>query len=45
MCIRDRAYLQALTSIDPADYAAIVDDVYEEFKDQTFTYTLSLIHI
>ena len=37
------AYLQALTSIDPADYAAIVDDVYEEFKDQTFTYTRDLV--
>lgn len=38
------AYLQALTSIHPDDYAAIVDEVYEEYKDQTFTYTRDLVH-
>ncbi len=37
------AYLQALTSIHPDDYALIVDEVYEEFKDQTFTYTRDLV--
>ncbi|PID99521.1 HAD-IB family hydrolase [Candidatus Saccharibacteria bacterium] len=37
------AYLEALTAIHPDDYAAIVDDVYEEFKDQTFTYTRDLV--
>lgn len=38
------AYLQALTTIHPDDYQAIVDEVYEEYKDQTFTYTRDLIH-
>lgn len=37
------AYLQALTSIHPDDYQAIVDEVYEEYKDQTFTYTRDLV--
>lgn len=37
------AYLQALTTIHPDDYAVIVHEVYEEFKDQTFTYTRDLV--
>lgn len=38
------AYLQVLTSIDPADYLRTVDEVFHEYKDQTFTYTRDLVH-
>lgn len=37
------AYLQVLTSIDPADYLRVVDEVFHEYKDQTFTYTRDLV--
>lgn len=37
------AYLQVLTSIDPADHLRIVDEVFHEYKDQTFTYTRDLV--
>jgi HAD superfamily hydrolase (TIGR01490 family) len=36
------AYLSALTHINPSDYRLIVDEVFEEYKDQTFTYTRDL---
>lgn len=37
------AYLQALTTIDPADYLHIVDEVFHEYKDQTYAYTRDLV--
>lgn len=37
------AYLEALSTIHPDDYQSVVDEVYEEFKDQTFTYTRDLV--
>lgn len=37
------AYAEALTTIHPDDYQRIVTEVYEEFKDQTFTYTRDLL--
>ena len=36
-------YIAALKGVDEADYNAIVQDVYDEYKDQTFTYTRDLI--
>lgn len=38
------AYLQALASIEPSDYLHIVDEVFHEYKDQTYTYTRNLVH-
>ncbi len=37
------AYLQVLTSIEPSDYLRIVDEVFHDYKDQTFTYTRDLV--
>lgn len=36
-------YIAALKDINQADYNAIVQDVFDEYKDQTFTYTRDLI--
>jgi HAD superfamily hydrolase (TIGR01490 family) len=36
-------YIAALKNIDETDYQAIVQEVFEEYKDQTFTYTRDLI--
>lgn len=36
------AYIAALKDINPTDYRLIVDSVFEEYKDQTFTYTRDL---
>lgn len=38
-----RAYIDALTDISPSAYAVIVDEVFDEYKDQTFVYTRDLI--
>jgi len=37
------AYLQVLTGIDPTDYLHIVDEVFHEYKDQTYAYTRDLV--
>lgn len=37
------AYLEALTSVDPVDYLHIVDEVFHEYKDQTYAYTRDLV--
>lgn len=37
------AYAGALKTIDPTDYQRIVDEIYEEYKDQTYAYTRDLI--
>lgn len=37
------AYLQALTSVDPTDYLRIVEEVFHEYKDQTYAYTRRLV--
>ena len=36
------AYLNSLKTIDPAKYDAIVDEVFDEYKDQLFVYTRDL---
>ena len=36
-------YIAALKNIEQADYDAIVQEVFDEYKDQTFTYTRDLI--
>jgi HAD superfamily hydrolase (TIGR01490 family) len=36
-------YLAALKGISPMQYSQIVDDVFTEYKDQTFTYTRDLV--
>lgn len=35
-------YIEALKQIDPQEYRLIVDHVFAEYKDQTFTYTRNL---
>lgn len=37
------AYLSAITEVRPDDYRAIVDEVFEEYKDQTYIYTRDLV--
>jgi len=37
------AYLQVLTTIDPAVYLHIVDEVFHEYKDQTYAFTRDLV--
>ena len=37
-------YLESLKSIPPADYFAVVDAVFDEYKDQLFVYTRTLLH-
>lgn len=36
-------YKQALKNIEPAKYQAVVQEVFDEYKDQTYTYTRHLI--
>ncbi|MFO0882294.1 MAG: HAD family phosphatase [Candidatus Saccharimonadales bacterium] len=36
------AYLNSLKTIDPAKYDVIVDEVFDEYKDQLFVYTRDL---
>lgn len=36
-------YIAALRNVDQADYNLIVQEVFDEYKDQTFTYTRDLI--
>lgn len=38
-----KAYLKSLPSIKHRDYIRVVDAVYDEYKDQTFTYTRDLV--
>lgn len=38
-----KAYLPALTNVNPTDYERVVTEVYEEYKDQVYTYTRDLI--
>lgn len=38
-----RAYCAALKDIDPTAYDSIVDEVFDEYKDQTFVYTRDLV--
>lgn len=35
-------YLAALKNMSTSDYLKIVDDIFDEYKDQTFTYTRNL---
>lgn len=37
-------YLAALKNITPEEYQKVIADVFEEYKDQTFTYTRDLLH-
>lgn len=37
------AYLEALTGLSVVQYEAAVENVFEEYKDQTYTYTRDLI--
>lgn len=37
------AYLEALPSVNPADYHRIVEAVFDEYKDQLFVYTRDLL--
>lgn len=37
------AYLAAFTDVSVADYLAVVDKVFDEYKDQVYTYTRDLI--
>lgn len=37
------AYRDTLTTIKPTDYQTIVDEVFDEYKDQTFVYTRNLV--
>jgi len=39
-----REYLAAIRGIPPRDYELVVNDVFEKYKDQTFTYTRNLLH-
>lgn len=39
-----KAYEQALSAIHTADFDATVQEVIDEYKDQTYTYTRNLIH-
>jgi HAD superfamily hydrolase (TIGR01490 family) len=36
-------YLAAIRGVRPAEYATIMQDVFDEYKDQTFTFTRDLI--
>lgn len=36
-------YLESLKNIPPADYLAVVDAVFDEYKDQLFVYTRTLL--
>lgn len=38
-----RAYINSLRSIDPTQYERIVDEVFDEYKDQLFVYTRELL--
>lgn len=38
-----RSYLSALEQINEADHQAVIDSVFEEYKDQLFTYTRDLL--
>lgn len=37
-------YLAALKDVSIEDYQLVVNDVFEKYKDQTFTYTRDLLH-
>lgn len=38
-----KEYRAALTRIDPVEYAAVVQTVFDEYKDQTYVYTRRLV--
>jgi HAD superfamily hydrolase (TIGR01490 family) len=38
-----QTYLDAIQNVSPADYLQVVDDVFEEYKDQVYTFTRDLI--
>lgn len=38
-----KEYLAAIRQVNAQEYAAIVQDVFDEYKDQTYTYTRDLI--
>lgn len=38
-----RGYLDALERISESDHAAVIDSVFEEYRDQLFTYTRDLL--
>lgn len=37
-------YIASLKEINPTDYLTVVDNVFEEYKDQLFVYTRTLLH-
>jgi HAD superfamily hydrolase (TIGR01490 family) len=39
-----KEYLAALRTIKPEEYQLIVQDIFDEYKDQTYTYTRDLLH-